>query len=284
MSKKREDKIRVCRKEKIRKKKNKKAINKGDLGINGGIRMVESEKGKWEKGKKKDRIKDETILEKCFFVVDKRGIRRVQKKGLKRKERGYLKSKGGGLVGKRRREATAFFKLWKEGCDAENLKFYRTKKGKIKTGNPKRKIPAYCLRGPYFINTELRNGCRYAEKEKFIRLKKEIKEELKVEEKIGIKEQKMKEGGIKRMKAHETRELFRAKSTCMETVEERKFEQWQKAKSGIEEDLVTARLLQLQMASKEVEKWSIFKWKEERVSWINGKLYWEKNEGTQGWI
>ena len=53
MSKKREDKIRVCRKEKIRKKKNKKAINKGDLGINGSIRIVESEKGKWEKGKKK---------------------------------------------------------------------------------------------------------------------------------------------------------------------------------------------------------------------------------------
>merc|ERR1712226_472357 len=109
-----------------------------------------------EKGKKKNRIKDETILEKCFFVVDKRGIRRVQKEGLKRKERGYLKIKGGGLVGRRKREATAFFKLWKEGCEAENLKFYRTKRGKIKTGNPKRKIPALFER-PLFRKHRIEN-------------------------------------------------------------------------------------------------------------------------------
>ena len=284
MSKKREVRIRACKKEKVREKKNKKSTNKDDLELNDSISIVEKERGNWEKGKKKNRIKDEAILEKCFFVVDKRNIRRVQKKGLKRKERGYLRLKGGGLVGKRKREATAFFKLWKEGCDAENLKFYRTKKGKIRTGNPKRKIPAYCLSGPYFINTELRNSCRNEEKERFIKLKKEIKKELKVEEKIENKEQKMKKGEINRIKAHETRELFRAKSTCMEVVEERKFEQWQRANSGIEEDLVSARLLQLQMTSKEVEKWSIFKWKEERVSWIKGKLYWEKNERTQGWI
>ena len=153
-------------------------------------------------------------------------------------------------MGRRNIEATAFFKLWKEGCEAENLKFYRTKRGEIKTGNPKRKIPAYCLKGPYFVNTELRTSCRKAEKDRFIRTKKELKEELKEEEKSERKTQTAKEGEIKRMGAHETRELFRAKSTCMEIVEERKFEQWQKAKPGIEEDLLSARLLQLQMASK----------------------------------
>ena len=67
MSEKREDRIRACRNEKTKRKKNKKPTNKDDLGINDNIRIVESEKGNWEKGKKKNRIKDETILEKCFL-------------------------------------------------------------------------------------------------------------------------------------------------------------------------------------------------------------------------